>query len=83
MGTICSASASRVVKEVVSRLGRIDKVVCNVGGGSSSDRLGENIDEWHRMFVNFWSTVNTVLNCWTVADYRINSLPPLFAEPNI
>jgi len=53
--------AQRVVSEVVSRFGRLDILVCNVGGGASVPPGEEAHEEWLRVFaLNLWSTTNTV-----------------------
>ena len=53
--------AKRVVDDAVAALGRLDILVCNVGGGRSVSPGDESDQEWQRMFaLNLWSTTNTV-----------------------
>ena len=55
------AEARRVVSGAVEALGRLDILVCNVGGGRSVAPGSETYDEWQRVFaLNLWSTTNTV-----------------------
>jgi NAD(P)-dependent dehydrogenase (short-subunit alcohol dehydrogenase family) len=50
-----------VVKQVVAQIGKLDILVCNVGGGRSVSPGQENADEWQRVFaLNFWSATNTI-----------------------
>lgn len=54
-------NARSVVKQVVSQIGKLDILVCNVGGGRSVSPGQENADEWQRVFgLNFWSATNTI-----------------------
>lgn len=53
--------ARRIVSGAVESLGRLDILVCNVGGGRSVPPGSESYDEWQRVFaLNLWSTTNTV-----------------------
>lgn len=53
--------ARRLASEVVAGLGRLDIVVCNVGGGRSVAPGAETPEEWARVFaLNLWSATNTV-----------------------
>ena len=53
--------ARRMVAEVTAALGRLDILVCNVGGGRSVPPGDETHEEWQRVFaLNLWSTTNTV-----------------------
>ena len=53
--------AQQIVKNVINTLGRLDILVCNVGGGRSDPPGEETVDEWQRMFaLNLWSTTNCV-----------------------
>lgn len=53
--------ARRVTEEAVTALGRLDILVCNVGGGRSVPPGDECPQEWQRVFaLNFWSTTNMV-----------------------
>jgi 3-oxoacyl-[acyl-carrier protein] reductase len=53
--------ALRIVAEATAGLGRLDILVCNVGGGRSVPPGDETYEEWQRVFaLNFWSTTNTV-----------------------
>lgn len=55
------AEAQQIIAEVLSTFGRLDILVCNVGGGRSVVPGNETADEWHRVFaLNLWSTTNTV-----------------------
>ena len=54
-------TASRVVDRLLNEFGRLDVLVCNVGGGHSVPPGSENFEEWQRMFsLNLWSTTNMV-----------------------
>jgi 3-oxoacyl-[acyl-carrier protein] reductase len=53
--------AQKIVSEVLNTLGRLDILVCNVGGGRSVPPGHETTDEWQRVFaLNLWSTTNSV-----------------------
>lgn len=53
--------AARVVREATAVFGRLDVLVCNVGGGRSVPPGQEDAAEWHRVFaLNLWSTTNVV-----------------------
>jgi 3-oxoacyl-[acyl-carrier protein] reductase len=53
--------AARVVADAVAALGRLDILVCNVGGGRSVAPGDETYGEWQRVFaLNLWSTTNMV-----------------------
>jgi 3-oxoacyl-[acyl-carrier protein] reductase len=53
--------AKKVIEMVLSKFGRLDILVCNVGGGSSVPPGTESLDEWQRVFgLNLWSTTNSV-----------------------
>jgi len=56
-----STEAQSVVSEVLSSFGKLDVVVCNVGGGQSVSPGEETPEEWQRVFgLNLWSATNTV-----------------------
>lgn len=56
-----AGEAARVVSEVIAGFGRLDVLVCNVGGGRSLPPGSETPEEWQRVFaLNLWSTTNTV-----------------------
>ena len=53
--------AKRIVSDAVKALGRLDIVVCNVGGGRSVSPGNETYDEWQRVFaLNLWSVTNII-----------------------
>lgn len=53
--------ARRIVAEATAGLGRLDILVCNVGGGRSVSPGDETYEEWQRVFaLNLWSTTNIV-----------------------
>jgi 3-oxoacyl-[acyl-carrier protein] reductase len=53
--------AAKVVQEVVTALGKLDILVCNVGSGRSVPAGMETFDEWQRVFsLNLWSATNTI-----------------------
>jgi 3-oxoacyl-[acyl-carrier protein] reductase len=53
--------AQQVIADVVSAFGKLDVLVCNVGGGRSVTPGNETADEWQRIFaLNLWSATNTV-----------------------
>jgi NAD(P)-dependent dehydrogenase (short-subunit alcohol dehydrogenase family) len=53
--------AIKVVTAAVAALGRLDILVCNVGGGRSVPPGQESYEEWQRVFaLNLWSATNTV-----------------------
>jgi 3-oxoacyl-[acyl-carrier protein] reductase len=57
--------AQGIVKEVLTALGQIDILVCNVGSGSSVKPGKESHAEWQRVFaVNLWSATNMVEAVW-------------------
>jgi 3-oxoacyl-[acyl-carrier protein] reductase len=54
-------SAQSVVRRAVGKLGKLDILVCNVGGGASVPPGEETAAEWQRVFaLNLWSTTNTI-----------------------
>lgn len=54
-------TAQNVVNHAVAQLGRLDIVVCNVGGGRSVPPGQESAAEWQRVFaLNLWSATNTI-----------------------
>lgn len=56
-----SSVAQRIVADVVGQFGRLDILVCNVGGGQSVAPGEEHPDEWQRVFaLNLWSATNMV-----------------------
>ena len=56
-----SGVAQHVVSEVLKTYGKLDILVCNVGGGQSVLPGTENSDEWQRVFaLNLWSVTNSV-----------------------
>ena len=53
--------AKRVILEVLKSFGKLDILVCNVGGGRSVTPGQETPDEWQRVFaLNLWSATNMV-----------------------
>ena len=53
--------AKQLIAEILKSYGRIDGVVCNVGGGRSVPPGSECFNEWQRVFsANLWSTTNIV-----------------------
>ena len=53
--------ARQLIHEVLTRLGRLDILVCNVGSGRSVPPGEESAQEWQRIFsINLWSTTNMV-----------------------
>lgn len=53
--------SQRVISEAVVRLGYLDILVCNVGGGRSVAPGQETAQEWQRVFdLNLWSTTNAI-----------------------
>ncbi len=53
--------ARRIIAETIAALGRLDILICNVGGGRSVPPGNESYEEWQRVFaLNLWSTTNTV-----------------------
>jgi 3-oxoacyl-[acyl-carrier protein] reductase len=62
MGDVTQAvDAQRIVSEVIKSFGKLDILVCNVGGGKSVPPGEETLEEWQRIFaLNLWSTINTV-----------------------
>jgi len=56
-----ASESHRAISQVVSDLGRLDILVCNIGSGQSVAPGLETPAEWQRMFaVNLWSTINAV-----------------------
>jgi 3-oxoacyl-[acyl-carrier protein] reductase len=54
-------SAQSVVQRAVSKVGKLDILVCNVGGGCSVAPGEETAAEWQRVFaLNLWSTTNAI-----------------------
>lgn len=54
-------SVQTVVQRTVSQVGKLDILVCNVGGGYSVPPGHETIAEWQRVFsLNLWSAINTI-----------------------
>lgn len=62
VGDVTSPSDSkRILSEVIQKFGRLDMLVCNVGGGNSVPPGEETFDEWQRVFAkNLWSATNCV-----------------------
>ena len=53
--------AEKIVLEAVKSFGKLDILVCNVGGGKSTLPGKETPEEWQRIFaLNLWSTTNMV-----------------------
>jgi len=53
--------AKRIVSDALAELGRLDILVCNVGGGRSVPPGSETYEEWQRVFaLNLWSATNMV-----------------------
>lgn len=61
-GDVTSFSeATRVVRDVITKFGKLDILVCSVGGGHSVKPGFENYDEWQRVFSqNLWSATNVI-----------------------
>lgn len=58
---IKSSECIRIVEEVIKRWGKLDILICNVGGGKSVKPGNETEQEWKRMFeLNLWSATNMV-----------------------
>lgn len=54
-------SAKALINQVIEKFGRLDLLVCNVGGGRSVPPGEETPDEWLRVFAkNLWSVTNVV-----------------------
>jgi NAD(P)-dependent dehydrogenase (short-subunit alcohol dehydrogenase family) len=54
-------SAQSVVQRAVSKVGKLDILVCNVGGGCSVAPGEETAAEWQRVFaLNLWSATNAI-----------------------
>ena len=62
MGDVSQAAeAQRIVATVLRSFGRLDILICNVGGGLSVPPGDEAPEEWQRVFaLNLWSTTNCV-----------------------
>ncbi len=57
----CPEQAKKVLADVVSDVGDIDILICNVGSGRSVAPGEETYDEWQRVFgLNFWSATNVI-----------------------
>ena len=55
------SDAQRVLTEAVARMGRLDILICNVGGGRSVPPGQETAQEWQRVFaLNLWSATNAI-----------------------
>jgi len=53
--------AQRIVSDVVKLFGKLDILICNVGGSQSVLPGEETFEEWQRIFsLNLWSTTNMV-----------------------
>jgi len=53
--------AQGVVSHAMAQLGKLDVLVCNVGGGRSVSPGQETAAEWQRVFaLNLWSATNTI-----------------------
>lgn len=53
--------AQSVVQHAVAQVGKLDILVCNVGGGRSVSPGQETAAEWQRVFaLNLWSATNTI-----------------------
>lgn len=53
--------AGALMAEVVARWGRLDVLVCNVGGGASTPPGTETLDEWRRVLdLNLFSATNAI-----------------------
>jgi len=56
-----ASEARRVVNEAAHILGRLDVLICCVGGGRSVAPGCETPEEWQRIFaLNFWSATNAI-----------------------
>jgi 3-oxoacyl-[acyl-carrier protein] reductase len=56
-----AVEAKKIIDKVLGLFGRIDILICNVGGGRSVAPGEETPEEWQRVFaLNFWSTTNVV-----------------------
>ena len=50
-----------ILEKTISKFGKIDNLVCNVGSGKSEKLGNENYNEWKKMFeINFFSAVNII-----------------------
>lgn len=55
------SEAQQLVAEAITRWGRLDVLVCNVGSGRSVAPGAETPEEWQRVFaLNLWSTTNMI-----------------------
>ncbi len=53
--------ARQVVEQTVDGFGKLDVLVCSVGGGRSVPPGEETHEEWQRVFaLNLWSAINTI-----------------------
>ena len=61
-GDVCKPSESKlIIEKIISKFGRIDSLVCNVGSGKSVNPGEEYNAEWKRIFdINFFSTTNII-----------------------
>ncbi len=56
-----SIEAQKIVKHALAQVGKLDILVCNVGGGRSVPPGQENATEWQRIFaLNLWSATNSI-----------------------
>ncbi len=54
-------NCQELVKHTITKWGKLDILVCNVGCGRSVPPGKENISEWQKMFdINFFSTTNMI-----------------------
>lgn len=50
-----------LVEKIIKKYGKLDILICNVGGGTSKPPGKESIDQWQKMYeINFLSTINMI-----------------------
>lgn len=53
-----------ILEKILKRWGKIDYLVCNIGGGKTAKPLKEELKDWNEMFeLNFLSTVSIIKYC--------------------
>jgi NAD(P)-dependent dehydrogenase (short-subunit alcohol dehydrogenase family) len=67
--------AQAVINEAIIKLGKIDILICNVGGGRSVSPGEESFGEWGRLFdLNFRSATNVIEACKNELSNRSGSI---------